>query len=103
MKGKTRKNITERLSMIERKLSNAEEYLARMVNVEGSSWLHMDDWRGRSGHPSWMRNFMIPTMLKYRAKKERALQSIDTKAKDKALTQRKRQEGFDQHASVTME
>jgi len=60
------------------------------VNIEGSSFLHFDDWRGRSGHPSWVRNFMIPATIRGRARKEKALKSIENKAEDKRLTKRKR-------------
>jgi hypothetical protein len=84
--------IEEQLEMIEKRLANAEEYVGRNVNVEGASWLHLDDWNGKSGHPSWMRNFMIPALKKSRAKKEKALEGIHRKAKDKNLTKRKRGE-----------
>ena len=85
-----RKNIEEQLRMIEKHLVNAEEYVAQNVNVEGTSWLHFEDWRGKSGHPVWMRNFMIPATIKQRAKKERALDKIDNKTKDKNVTRRRR-------------
>jgi hypothetical protein len=76
--------------MVEKRLANAEEYVARNVNVEGLSWLHLGDWLGKSGHPSWMKNFAIPTMMKHRTRKEKALKSIDQKAKEKELARRKR-------------
>ena len=85
-----RRKIHEQLTAIEKTLSNAEEYVQKGINVEGSSWLHLDDWRGRSGHPSWMRNFMIPTMMKHRARKEKALEAVDNRAKDKELTRLRR-------------
>jgi len=84
------RGIEERLESVEQRLANAKEYLARNINVEGSGWLHFDDWRGKSGHPSWMKNHMIPVTMKYRAKKERALRSIASKAKDKYVTRRRR-------------
>jgi hypothetical protein len=90
MTEKKRQSIEEQLEVIEKCLANAEEYLAKNVNVEGSSWLHFDDWRGKSGHPLWMKNFMIPIMIKGRAKKEKALRNLNQKAKDKYLTTRKR-------------
>jgi type IV secretory pathway VirD2 relaxase len=93
MKAKKMQKIEKHLEMIEERLANAQEYLAQNVNVEGSSFLHFDDWRGKSGHPSWTRNFMIPTMMKRRARKERALKNIDNKTKDKNLTSRKRYRG----------
>jgi hypothetical protein len=89
MSQKKRQKIENQLRMIEKHLTNAQEYVAQNVNVEGLSWLHLDDWRGKSGHPSWMRNFMIPTMMKCRAKKEKALKNFENKAKDKNLTTRK--------------
>ena len=90
MTHKKKQKIEEVLERIQESLTNAQEYVARNVNVEGKSWFHFGDWRGKSGHPSWMRNFMIPTLMKRRAKKEKALESIDNKAKDKNFTMRKR-------------
>ena len=90
MDERKKQEIEEQLEMIEKRLANAEEYVARNVNVEGASWLHFDDWQGKSGHPSWMKNWMIPTTMKHRARKEKALRSIGDKAKEKNLTRRKR-------------
>jgi hypothetical protein len=90
MNRKKRQKIEEALEKIEESLANAQEYVARNVNVEGSFQFHLGDWRGKSGHPLWMRNHMIPTMMKIRARKEKTLESIDNKAKDKSLTMRKR-------------
>ena len=86
-----KRRIKEQLEMIERRLANAEEYLAQGVNVEGSAWLHFDDWEGKSGHPLWMKNFMIPATKKARAKKERAMEKINRKERDKWLKQQRRQ------------
>jgi hypothetical protein len=87
--GKIRK-IEDQLARIEQRLANAEEYVARNVNVESTSFLHFIDWQGKSGHPSWMRNHMIPTMKKVRASKEKAQERIAQKAKEKATVQRLR-------------
>lgn len=87
---KKKKQIEEDLETIEKHLSNAEEYLAKNVNVEGSPWLHLDDWQGKSGHPLWIRNVMIPATLRVRARKERVVRTIDNKAKDKRLTKGRR-------------
>jgi hypothetical protein len=87
---KTRK-IEEQLEMIEKRLADAEEYIAQNVNVEGSSWLHLDDWKGKSGHPLWMKNFMIPATKKARARKEKALERIRRENRDKSLKRRRRQ------------
>src|SRR4051812_22559532 len=84
------KVIREQLAKIEKQLSDAEQYVAQQVNVEGSAFLHLDDWRGKSGHPMWMRNFMIPTTLKHRTAKQQALEKIDKKSKDKATTMHRR-------------
>ena len=85
-----RNRIEFQLEMIEKNLTDAEEYVAKGVNVEGSSWLHFEDWRGKSGHPLWMKNFMIPSTIKQRARKEKALERIENKAKDKNLGKLKR-------------
>jgi hypothetical protein len=88
-----KQKIEEQLAFIEKRLVDAEEYVAKNVNVEGSSWLHFDDWRGKSGHPLWMRNFMIPATKKSRARKEKALDRIKAKEKGKSLMKRKRSRG----------
>ena len=86
MSKKKSQNLEAELEMIEKNLANAQEYVAKNVNVEGSSFLHFGDWQGKSGHPSWMKNFMIPATMRGRARKERALRTIERKAKDKNLT-----------------
>jgi hypothetical protein len=91
MSKEKRRPIEEQLEKVEHALSNAEEYAARNVNMEGTAFLHFDDWHGRSGHPLWMRNFMIPTLVKHRARKEKALETVDSRAKDKELAKRRRQ------------
>jgi hypothetical protein len=90
MDDRKKRTIEEQLEIIEERLANAEKHVARNVNVEGSSGPHFGDWQGKSGHPSWMRNHMIPTTMKVRARKERALDNKENKAKDKGLTRRKR-------------
>jgi hypothetical protein len=95
MSQKKRQQIEERLKRLETCLANAEEYVARNVNVEGRSWFHDGDWQGKSGHPSWMKNFMIPTLLRSRSRKEKMLLRLDNKAKDRMLTMRKRRGVFE--------
>jgi len=90
MRRKKHKGIEEQLDHIDTDLANAQEYVARDVNVEGSSFLHFGDWQGRSGHPKWMRNFMIPTLMKARVRKEKILEQMDRNAKDKHVSKRKR-------------
>jgi len=78
---KTRK-IKKQLEMIDKHLANAEEYIARNVNVKSSSQFHLEDWNGKSGHPLWMRDHMIPRTKKARAKVEKALERIIAKEKE---------------------
>jgi hypothetical protein len=85
------RSIHEQLEVIEKRLAAAEEYVARNVNVESSSFLHFDDWKGNSGHPLWMKNFMIPATKRTHARKEKALERIKSKNRDKRLRQRRRQ------------
>jgi hypothetical protein len=82
--------IEDQLEKIDGRLENARQYVATNVNVRGRSQLHFDDWRGRSGHPLWMTNVMIPRTLNRRANKEKALRDIENKAKDKNVTVRTR-------------
>ena len=84
---KTRK-IKERIKMMDKNLSNAEKYIARNANVESKSLFHLQDWKGESGHPIWMKNHMIPTTKKARAKAEKALERII--AREKARKSEKR-------------
>jgi hypothetical protein len=90
MHDKKKKKIEEQQDKIDQWLANAEEYVAKNVNVQGSSFLHLGDWQGKSGHPLWMRNVMIPAWMKHRARNEKTLNAIDTKAKGKSLSKRKR-------------
>jgi hypothetical protein len=87
---KTRK-IKEQLDVIEKRLANAEAYIAKNVNVEGASFLHFDDWKGKSGHPLWMKNFMIPSTKRGRARKEKAVERIRRENKSRRLKRRRRQ------------
>jgi hypothetical protein len=81
--------IQETLSKLEQRLRNAEEYVARNVNVRSSLFLHFKDWKGKSGHPLWMKNHMIPVTERGRARKEKALERIMAKKKDKKSQQRR--------------
>jgi hypothetical protein len=56
--GKKRK-IKEQIGMLDQHLAAAEKYVSRNVNVWGLSWLHLSDWKGKSGHPLWMKHKMI--------------------------------------------
>jgi hypothetical protein len=85
-----KQKIEEQLEVIDKRLANAEEYVSQGVNIEGQSWLHFRDWEGKSGHPSWMKTFMIPATKKFRSRKERALERIVKKERDKKLAMHKR-------------
>lgn len=87
------RTIQEQLTRIDQRLRDAEEYVARNQNVESSSWLHLKDWEGNSGHPLWMKNFMIPATKRARARKEEALERITTKDKEKKSQKRRKGKG----------
>jgi hypothetical protein len=76
---KTRK-IKEHLEIIEKRLANAEKYVARNKNVRSSS---QEDWNGKSGHPLWMKNQMVPSTQRVHAILEKRSERIVAKAKDK--------------------
>ena len=81
--------IERQLELIDKRLANAAAYVASGVNVEGTKFLHLDDWRGKSGHPKWMRNHMIPATKRGRAKKEKALERMKNKERKRVLQQRR--------------
>ena len=83
-----RRKLQDRIEAIDKHLANAEAYIARNSNVESSSPLHLEDWRGNSGHPAWMKNHMVPTTQKARAKMEKAQERIATKAKKRKSKKR---------------
>jgi hypothetical protein len=85
------RKIKEQIELLDQHLAAAKEYVARNENVRGTaSWLQMGDWKGKSGHPLWMKNHMIPSTQRSRAEKVRALEKLDTKAKEKRLKERRR-------------
>ena len=83
------RKIKKQVEKLDQHLLAAGQYVARNVNVRGFSWLHLSDWKGKSGHPLWMKNHMIPSTKKARAERERALEKIVTKAKEKRIKKRK--------------
>ena len=85
-----RQKIKEFIETYETCLANAEAYLEQNVNIEGSSWLHTDDWRGKSGHPLWMKNHLVPRLKRYKARKEKALQTINNKRRERLKDHRLR-------------
>jgi hypothetical protein len=90
---KKARKIKEQIEMLDQHLAAANEYVARNVNIRGmASWLHLGDWKGKSGHPLWVKNHMIPSTQKSQAGKVRALEKIATKAKAKRLKERKRKD-----------
>jgi hypothetical protein len=85
-----KRKIKVRLEDLEESLANAEEYVGRNVNVEGKGFLHFDDWKGKSGHPKWMKNHAIPAMKRAQKRLEITLDSIHKKVKSKRIRKRKR-------------
>lgn len=68
--------IKEELEVFDANLAAAVNYLAQGKNIEGKTAFHLDDWNGKSGHPLWMKNVMIPRTRKLRIQKEKALEKI---------------------------
>ena len=83
MNERKKQELEKQLELIEKRLADPEEYIAKDVNIEGTSWLHFGDWHGKSGHPLWMKNHMIHTTKKVRAIKEKALEKLEKRAKGK--------------------
>src|SRR4051794_10498756 len=88
-----KQKIQQQLRRIEQRLRNAGAYVARGENVESSWFLHLRDWEGKSGHPLWMKNFMIPATTRFRSRKEKALERIIAMKKEKRIQRRKHQGG----------
>ena len=86
---KKMRRIEAELELIDERLAAAHKYVTRGVNVEGCLWLHLDDWRGNSGHPLWMKSVMIPATQKARARKEKALETLSLKSISRHLQQRR--------------
>src|SRR5262245_7189662 len=86
---KNRRLIQEKLELVERRLAAADEYVARNVNIESNSFLHFSDWNGNSGHPKWMKNYMIPRAKRAQATMEKNLEQIRIKRKRQRLHKRR--------------
>jgi hypothetical protein len=85
------RKIKEQIELLDQHLAAAQEYVARNEKVRGTaSWLQMGDWKGKSGHPLWMKNHMIPSTQRSRAEKVRTLEKLATKAREKRLKERRR-------------
>ena len=99
------KRKTEQLiEAIDRDLAAAELYLSRGINSESNDWLHLSDWRGKSGHPLWMKNVMVPGLEKSRAKAERRFETYERKCADIRLGSRRTMDaGEGQQASAWIE
>jgi hypothetical protein len=80
--------IEKRLEAIDKALADAEAYLEKGVNVR-SSGLHLQDWKGRSGHPLWMKNHMVPRTKKAQAKLEAALERVVAREHDRGSRRRR--------------
>ncbi|MEI8291793.1 MAG: hypothetical protein WCH99_20180 [Verrucomicrobiota bacterium] len=84
------RKIKEQIEVLDLHLAAAKKYVARNVNVRGFSWLHLSDWKGKSGHPLWMKNHMIPSTQKSLKGKEIALDKAAIKSKERRLKERRR-------------
>lgn len=78
------RKIESKLEAIEKNLANAESYIAKDINVCSVSQFRLDDWKGKSGRPLWIKNHMIPRTKKWRARLEQALERMDTQAQKRA-------------------
>jgi hypothetical protein len=88
---KKEQQIKKQIEVLDQNLAAADKYVARNVNVRGTaSWLHLGDWKGKTGHPLWMKNHMIPSTKRSRTGKERALETIATKSKARQIKERRR-------------
>jgi hypothetical protein len=85
-----KRKLKDRIVEVDESLANADIYLANNINVEGQKFLHFDDWNGKSGHPSWMKNHLVPTLKHTRSRLERTLDRIKNARKDKKLSRRKK-------------
>lgn len=70
-------------------LENAKKYLEKGVNVEGTAFVHLDDWNGNSGHPKWVKNKLIPSLEKALVQGEVRREKRKYKAKDREITERR--------------
>ena len=87
---KKAQKIKKQIEVLDQRLAAAHEYVARNINVRGqAAWLHLSDWKGKTGHPLWMKNHMIPSTKRSRTEKERALETIDTKSKKRQIKERR--------------
>ena len=77
------KAIEYRIKCCQKAIDNAEKYLAKGENIEGSGFLHLDDWVGHSGHPKWVKNVLIPRLKKRIAAAEKTIEKISQKEKEK--------------------
>ena len=83
------RRIHERLESLDKNLASAEAYVENGVNVRTTAWLHLGDWKGRSGHPKWMMNHMIPQTRMAGARLEKTLERIAAKEKDRGSQKRR--------------
>ncbi len=84
------RKIKEQIEKLNQNLVAAEHYVARNVNVQSFDWLHLSDWNGKSGHPLWMKNYMIPSIKRMMTESERALEKITSKTKARRIKERRR-------------
>jgi hypothetical protein len=83
------RRIQERLESIDKSLASAEAYVEKGVNVRSTSWLHLGDWKGRSGHPKWMKNHMLPQTRMAGDILEKTLERMAAREKDRRSQKRR--------------
>jgi hypothetical protein len=86
----TRK-IRRKIDTLETELAAGARYALRGVNRRAGPCVQ--DWKGNTGHPLWMRNHMIPVKRRVRAQLDRALDTIATKERGRRLRARRRAGG----------
>lgn len=73
----------------EQALENAKKYLEKGINIEGTGFVHLDDWNGNSGHPKWVKNKLIPSLEKAINLGEKRKAKRKDIEKDRAITERR--------------
>ncbi len=84
-----REIIEKRIESKEKRIENAERYLEKGINIEGVAAFHLDDWKGHSGHPKWVRNKMIPFLKQSIKRQEKLIDQLENKEKDRKITERR--------------
>lgn len=80
------KKIEKKIERLEKNLEDSKSYVKKGENIYGD-W--STDWKGKSGHPSWVKNIVIKCK-EYSIKAwHRVIDDLEKKEKDKQLSQRR--------------